>query len=283
MHWLIATGTERHGMRPIASRFACLVLWLGCLATPAFAAEPCGGDFGAWLEGFKQEAAAQGISQHTIQSALGGVTYDPNIISRDHAQGVFRQSFEQFSGRMVPPRLARGARLLQQYGPIFSRIEQQYGVPGAVIVAIWGLETDFGADDGHFPTIRALATLAYDCRRPDKFRGELLAALRIVERGDMSANEMHGAWAGEIGQTQFLPSSYLKFAVDYDGNGRRDLIHSVPDVLASTANYLKAYGWQRGQPWGEGTANFQVLLQWNASQVYSQTVAYFAQRLAAGQ
>ncbi len=269
-------------MRPLIARLVLVVLWLGCIAAPAAAAAPCGGDFGAWLEGFKREAAAQGISQRTIQSALGGVTYDPSIIARDHAQGVFKQSFEQFSGRMVPPRLARARRLLQQYGATFSRIERQFGVPGAVIVAIWGLETDFGANSGRFPTVRALATLAYDCRRPEKFRGELLAALRIVDRGDMSPGEMRGAWAGEIGQTQFLPSSYLKFAVDYDGNGRRDLIRSVPDVLASTANYLKGYGWHRGQPWGEGTANFQVLLQWNSSQVYTKTVAYFAQRLAGG-
>jgi lytic murein transglycosylase len=259
-----------------------LALWLAAFAAPASAA-PCGGDFSTWLQGVKQEAATQGVSQRTIQSALGSVTYDPGIIARDHAQGVFRQSFDQFAGRMVPPRLARGRRLLQQYGAVLSRIEQQYGVPGAVIVAIWGLETDFGADNGHFPTIRSLATLAYDCRRPDKFRGELIAALQIVDRGDMSPSEMRGAWAGEIGQTQFLPSSYLKFAVDYNGDGRRDLIHEVPDVLASTANYLKGYGWQRGQPWGEGTANFQVLLQWNASQVYTKTVAYFAQRLAEGQ
>jgi len=253
------------------------------LAVPAAAAVPCGGDFATWLQGVKQEAAAQGISQRTIESALGGVAYDPVIVARDRAQGVFRQSFQQFAGRMVPPRLARGRRLLQQYRPLFDRIERQFGVPGPVIVAIWGLETDFGADDGRFPTVRALATLAYDCRRAEKFRGELLAALRIVNRGDMSAAQMRGAWAGEIGQTQFLPSSYLKFAVDYDGKGRRDLIHSVPDVLASTANYLKGYGWQRGQPWGEGTANFQVLLQWNSSEVYTETVAYFAEQLAAGQ
>jgi lytic murein transglycosylase len=253
---------------------------LGATAAPALAA-PCGGDFGTWLQGFKQEASAQGVSQRTIQIALDGVTYDPTVIARDHAQGVFHQSFEQFSGRMVPPRLARGARLLKQYSAVFNRIEQQFGVPGPVIVAIWGLETDFGANTGKFPTIRSLATLAYDCRRPDKFRGELLAALQIVNRGDMTAAQMRGAWAGEIGQTQFLPSSYLKYAVDFDGTGRRDLIHSVPDVLASTANYLKSYGWQRGQPWGEGSANFQVLLQWNASEVYTKTVAYFAQRLAA--
>jgi len=269
-------------MRPIPARLILVILWCAFAASSARAAAPCGGDFGMWLEGFKQEAAAQGVSQRAIQSGLAGVTYDPGIITRDHAQGVFKQSFEQFSGRVVPPRLARAQRLLQQYGPTFSRIEQQYGVPGAVIVAIWGLETDFGADNGKFPTIRSLATLAYDCRRPDKFRVELLAALRIVDRGDMAPGDMRGAWAGEIGQTQFLPSSYLKFAVDYDGNGRRDLIHSVPDVLASTANYLKGYGWQRSQPWGEGTSNFQVLLQWNASEVYTKTVAYFAQRLAGG-
>jgi lytic murein transglycosylase len=268
-------------MRTLIIRVMWLVLALGIIPVPAYAAAPCGGDFGTWLQGIKQEAATDGVSQRTIQSALANLTYDPTIIARDHAQGVFQQSFEQFSGRMVPPRLARARLMLQQYGSVFVRIEQQFGVPAPVIVAIWGLETDFGANSGKFPTIRSLATLAYDCRRPDKFRGEVIAALQIIDRGDMSPNDMHGAWAGEIGQTQFLPSSYLKYAVDYDGNGRRDLIRSVPDVLASTANYLKGYGWQRDQPWGEGTANFQVLLQWNASQVYTKTVAYFAQQLAA--
>jgi lytic murein transglycosylase len=283
MRPFIAAAMARTGMSPARPTYW-LLLSLALAAGPAaaLADAPCGGDFDAWLAGVKQEAAGQGISAATIQSALGGVGYDRSIIARDHSQGVFHQSFDEFAGRMVPPRLARGRRMMQQYGPLLGRIERQFGVPGAVIVAIWGLETDFGADNGRFPTIRALATLAYDCRRAEKFRGELLAALQIVQRGDMTAAQMHGAWAGEIGQTQFLPSSYLKFAVDYDGNGRRDLIHSVPDVLASTANYLKGYGWQRGQPWGEGTANFQVLLQWNASQVYTKTVAYFAEQLAAG-
>jgi lytic murein transglycosylase len=270
-------------MRTFTFRVFWPVLCLGLMTVPAAADTPCGGDFSTWLSGFEQEAASQGVSQRTIQSALGGMTYDPTIIARDHAQGVFKQSFEEFSGRMVPPRLARGRRLLAQYHPLFARIEQQFGVPGPVIVAIWGLETDFGAVQGNFPTIRALATLAFDCRRAEKFRAELLDALKIVDRGDMGAAQMHGAWAGEIGQTQFLPSSYLKFAIDYDGNGRRDLIHSVPDVLASTANYLKSYGWQAGKPWDEGSANFQVLLQWNASEVYTKTVAYFADQLAQGQ
>jgi lytic murein transglycosylase len=260
-------------MRQLLAKSMFLLLGVAACVNTASAA-PCGGDFATWLQGVKQEAASHGISQRTIQSALESVAYDPGVIARDHAQGVFRQSFEQFSGRMVPPRMARGRRMMQQYGAVLSRIEQQYGVPGAVIVAIWGLETDFGADNGRFPTIRSLASLAYDCRRPDKFRAELIAALQIVERGDMSPAEMRGAWAGEIGQTQFLPSSYLKYAVG------RDLIRNPTDALASTANYLKGNGWQRGQSWGEGSANFQVLLQWNASQVYTKTVAYFAQQLA---
>jgi lytic murein transglycosylase len=234
--------------------------------------------FPAWLEGVKRDATAVGISPRGI-AALNGVTYDPQVVSRDRRQGVFRQTFEQFSGRMVPPRLARAQQMMQRHGVLLSRIERQFGVPGAVLVAIWGLETDFGADNGRFSTLRALATLAYDCRRPEKFKPELLDALRIVARGDMTPAEMHGAWAGEIGQTQFMPSSYLKFAVDYDGNGRPDLLRSVPDVLASTANYLKGYGWQRGQPYGPGTLNFDVLLQWNKSQVYSKTIAFFADQL----
>jgi lytic murein transglycosylase len=262
-----------------------MVFLSACLLTPAVSAAPadaapCGGDFASWLQGVKQEAAGKGISQATIQSALSGVSYDPGIIARDHAQGVFRQSFDQFAGRMVPPRMARGRRMMLQYASVLSGIEQRYGVPGSVIVAIWGLETDFGADSGHFPTIRALASLAYDCRRPDKFRGELIAALQIVERGDMSPADMRGAWAGEIGQTQFMPSSYIKFAVDFDSNGRRDLIRSAPDVLASTANFLASYGWQRGKGWEPGSANFAVLQQWNKSEVYAKTVGYFATQLA---
>jgi len=269
-------------LRLTASIFG-LALVLGtALAAPALAAT-CGNDgggFAAWLEDFKSQAAAAGISQRGIAAGLAGVVYDRSVISHDRGQKVFRQTFEEFSGRMVPPRLGRGKQMLLRHASTISRMEQQFGVPGAVVVAIWGLETDFGANNGNFPTIRSLATLAYDCRRSDRFRAELLDALRIVDRGLMSPAAMHGAWAGEIGQTQFMPSSYLKFAVDFDGDGRPDLIRSVPDVLASTANYLKGYGWQRGAPWGPGTANFNVLLEWNKSQVYSKTIAYFAQRLA---
>ncbi len=244
-------------------------------------AAPCGtGSFEAWLDDFKGEAAAKGISQAAIASGLSGVTLDKAVLSRDHSQKVFNQSFEEFSGRMVPPRLTRGASLMKQYGSVLGRIEEKYGVPGEVLVAIWGLETDFGVNVGKFPTIRSLATLAYDCRRSDLFKAELMDALRLVERGDLAPSEMRGAWAGEIGQTQFMPSSYIKFAVDFDGNGRRDLLRSAPDVLASTANYLASYGWQRGKDWEPGSANFAVIQQWNKSEVYSKTIAYFASQLA---
>ena len=253
------------------------------LTTPGASAlaASCGtGSFDAWLTEFKNEAAAKGISQAAIASGLSGVTLDQAVLSRDRSQRVFSQSFEEFSGRMVPPRLARGASMMKQYGSVLGRIEQSYGVPGEVLVAIWGLETDFGANIGKFPTIRSLATLAYDCRRSETFRAELMDALRIVERGDLAPSQMRGAWAGELGQTQFMPSSYIKFAVDFDNNGRRDLLHSAPDVLASTANYLAGHGWQRGKGWEPGSANFAVLQQWNKSEVYARTVASFASQLS---
>jgi lytic murein transglycosylase len=255
-------------------------LVLALLAAAPAQAVPCGGgSFEAWLDSFKREAAANGIGPRGL-AALNGVAFDPNVIARDRRQGVFRQTFEEFSARMISAdRMRVGARKLKQYAGTFDRVEQRFGVPGAVITAIWGLETDFGVNQGNFPTIRALASLAFDCRRTDKFQAELMDALRIVERGDLSPAEMRGAWAGEIGQTQFLPSSYLKFAVDFDGNGKRDLIHSAPDVLASTANYLQGYGWKRDQPWDPGTGNFDVLREWNKSEVYSKTVAEFARRL----
>ena len=253
---------------------------LAITGTPVLAASCGTGSFETWLNDLKTEAAAKGISQAAIAAGLNGVTLDQAVLSRDRSQKVFNQSFEEFSGRMVPPRLVRGANMMKQYGSLLSRIEQSYGVPGEVVVAIWGLETDFGVNIGKFSTIRSLATLAFDCRRAETFRAELLDALRIVERGDLAPTEMRGAWAGEIGQTQFMPSSYLKFAVDFDGNGRRDLLRSAPDVLASTANFLAGHGWQRGKGWEPGSANFAVIQEWNKSEVYARTIAYFADQLA---
>ena len=265
-------------------RFAAMLAALLTLAAAPAAAgckDPAG--FPAWLDQVKQEAIAKGISARVVDESLDGVSFDPSIVRKDHGQAVFRQTFEQFSNRMVPPRLGRARSLRQRYAPIFARIEQQYGVSAPILLAIWGLETDFGAVTGNVPTIRAVATLAYDCRRSEMFRAELFDALRLVQRGDGTAATMRGAWAGELGQTQFMPSSYLKYAVDFDGNGRRDLIHSVPDVLASTANFLKNHGWQRGAGWAPGQPNFAAIQEWNKSAVYSKTIAYFATRLAEGQ
>jgi lytic murein transglycosylase len=269
-------------MRTRTGLFFCIALIVGFLpvltATAATCRDPAG--FDAWLDGMRQEAAAAGIPASAVDEGLDGVTYDPEVVARDHGQRVFRQSFEEFAGRMVNAyRLHRGAALLRQYAGTFARIEQQYGVPGAVIVAIWGLETDFGAVRGDFPTIRSVATLAYDCRRSEMFQAELLDALRLVARGDLSPGEMRGAWAGELGQTQFMPSAYVKFAVDFEGSGRADLIHNVPDVLASTANFLRSYGWQRGAGWQPGEPNFAVIKQWNKADVYARTIALFAAKL----
>jgi len=237
------------------------------------------GTFEDWMVGFRAEAASQGIKPEVIAASLNGVTYDQRVYHADRGQGVFRQTFEEFSGRMISKyRVTKGTSLLKQHAALLARVEKEFGVPGPILVAIWGLETDFGANIGNFAAIRALATLAYDCRRSVLFRGELLDALRIVQRGDLKPDAMKGAWAGELGQTQFLPSVYLKYAVDYGGG--RDLLHSAPDVLASTANYLKGFGWKPGQGWEPGQPNFETILLWNKAQVYARTVAAFATRLA---
>jgi lytic murein transglycosylase len=227
-------------------------LVIGATATPAGAAT-CGNNgsgFDAWLADFQRQAMAQGISRQTVQSALSGVSYDPSVVRADRAQGVFAQDFLTFAGRMVNNyRLQHGARNLKKYSDTFARIEREFGVPAEVITSFWALETDFGANIGKGSTLTSLATLAWDCRRPELFRGELMAALRIVERGDLRPDQMVGPWAGEMGQTQFLPSHYDQYGVDFDGDGRRDLLRSTPDALASSANLLKAHGWRRGEPW----------------------------------
>jgi lytic murein transglycosylase len=254
---------------------------LGVLPGMAAACSNDGSGFAGWLEQFKAKAASQGISARTIASSLDGVTYDRKVINLDRGQRSFKLGFEQFYARRVSGgMIARGRSLMKTHGATLQRIESRFGVPGPVLIAIWGLETSYGADSGKMPILRSLATLAYDCRRSEFFQNELMHALRIVERGDMSASQLRGGWAGEIGQTQFLSSSYDKFAVDFDGNGRRDLIHSVPDMLASTANFLKAHGWRSGQGWGPGSANYGVIQEWNKAEVYVKTISVMADKLS---
>lgn len=252
-------------------------------ATPVIAAD-CGNDaagFEAWLTRFKQTATAQGISQATLSSALNGITYDPTVIRLDRSQRSFKLSFEQFYARRVSSSLInRGRGLMRTHRATFDRIEKRFGVPAPVIIAIWGLETNYGADtSGKYSVVRSIATLAYDCRRSGFFTPHLVDTLRIIQRGDLSLAQLRGGWAGEIGHTQFMPSNYWKYAVDFDGDGRRDLDRSVPDMLASTANFLKSHGWQTGQGWGPGTANYAVIKEWNKAEVYQRTIAVMATKL----
>lgn len=224
-----------------------------CMLTGAAAAPaPCrtGGSFEIWLARFKDEAAAQGISRGAIAQASPYLVYDQRIVNIDRGQRFFAQTFLQFSDKVLPAsRIQNGAAMIHKYPQIFAKAEQQYGVPAPVIVAFWGLESDFGTNMGNDHAIKSLTTLAYDCRRADMFRGHLFDALRLIEKGDLTAPEMIGSWAGELGQTQMMPSEYIKYAVDYDGDGKRNLLRSQPDVIGSTANYLVSLGWKRGEPW----------------------------------
>jgi lytic murein transglycosylase len=208
------------------------------------------GDFGRWLDGFRKEAVAQGISQRTLSAAAPYLTLDQNIIWTDRGQRFFAQSFLEFSDKLASRnRQQSGAAQVQRHKALFARAEQQYGVPPEVITAFWALESDFGSGMGNKPVLRSLATLAYDCRRSEMFRGELLAALKIIDRGDLQPEEMIGSWAGELGQTQFLPTHYLNHAVDWDGDGRRNLLRSPADVIGSSAAFIKSLGWEAGKPW----------------------------------
>ena len=237
-----------------ASLLGALVGALLALApTPASAQDPnCRntGSFDRWLADFKKEAAAQGISAAAINAASPYLVLDQRIIGIDRGQRFFSQNFLEFSDKMLAgSRLPSGVAQIKKYQPVFAREEKEFGVPAAVITGFWGLESDFGSGQGNYQALKSLATLAYDCRRSDMFRGHLFDALRMIERGDLRPEEMIGSWAGELGQTQMMPSEYYRDAVIYDGSGRRDLIHSAPNVIGSTGKYLVYLGWKRGEPW----------------------------------
>src|ERR1700722_7604324 len=235
--------------------------------------------FNEWLTSFKDVAIRDGISPQVVDSALNGVTFDASVAAHDRGQN-FGSNFEAFSARHVTPaRIKKGKMMMLAYAEPLERIEQRYGVPGPVIVAIWGLETDFGAGLGSYSTLSALATLAYDCRRAQIYRAELIDALMLVQRGLLRPSQ-RGAWAGEIGQTQFMPSAYLKYAVNAQGGGGGDIISSPADALASTANFLRSKGWSPGAGWDEGQPNFAALLQWNSAPVYAKTLGLFADKIA---
>jgi len=236
----------------------------GCASTPSVEPTPMPAEsveidhdqkFARWVAAFSTSARAAGISEATLHTAFDTVRFVPSAIASDQAQPEFtRAIWDYLDSAVSPQRIARGAARLQQLrsatqGDI-DAIAARYGVPAEVLVAIWGIESNFGSFVGDIPTIDALATLGFEGRREEWARGQLLAALRILQSGDIDRAQMVGSWAGAMGQTQFLPSAFLAFAVDADGDGRRDIWGSVPDVMASTANFLARSGWQAGQPWG---------------------------------
>src|SRR5262249_4732253 len=224
-------------------------------AAPSSRAASChnGASFDKFLAELKQRAVSEGVSQRTISEASPYLVYNQGIVNRDRGQRVFGQLFTEFAGRMAANyRMQQGQARIRTYAAAFARAEKEYGVPPAVIAAFWGLESDFGANMGHLQVLPSLVSLAYDCRRSERFQNETIAALKIIDRGDLAADEMIGSWAGELGQTQFLPTHYYTYAVDYDGDGRRNLLDSAPDVIGSTANYIATgLKWRRGEPWLE--------------------------------
>ncbi len=222
------------------------------LAGNAYAqtAPACGGDFNAFLQGVKAEALTRGVVADVVDRALAGAVIDQKVLSRDRAQGVFRQTFLEFSKRTVSQaRLDIGRKKLKDLASVFARAEQEFGVPGPIIAAFWAMETDFGAVQGDFNTRNALVTLSHDCRRPELFRKQLLAAIEMVGHGDLDPNGTTGAWAGEIGQVQMLPKDIIEFGVDGDGDGHVNVKQSAADAILTAAKFIQHLGFTKGQPW----------------------------------
>ncbi len=212
-------------------------------------------DFATWLEALKAEATAAGIRAEILEEAFAGVEPLPRVIELDRSQPEFTTTFADYIGKRVnEQRISRGKELLAEHAKVLDRVRAKYGVPPRFIVALWGLETNYGGYTGGFSVIAALATLAHDGRRSAYFREQLLAALRILDEGHITADAMQGSWAGAMGQSQFMPTSFTNYAVDFDGDGRRDIWGTHADVFASAANYLKQSGWRSGEIWGRRVA-----------------------------
>ena len=245
---------SRIGMKP--ARMAAIVALAGALMAGSAVAQEDGAEsFTQWREGVRKEALSLGISAATFEAAFADVEPIPRIIELDRSQPEVTLSFAQYVERVVPEsRVAKGRKLLAEHRDLLEPIGREYGVPPRFIVALWGIETNFGQYLGGFPVIAALATLAYDGRRSAYFRQELLNALRILEDGHITTDAMMGSWAGAMGQSQFMPSSFVRYAVDHDGDGKRDIWGTQGDVFASAANYLAQAGWRAGETWGRHVA-----------------------------
>lgn len=212
---------------------------------------PVHADFDKFLKNFRAEAVTAGVSAAVADAALGNVSYDPKIIELDRKQPEKRKKFSTYlAGAVTEKRVTTGQEYQVQYGPLLQEISEKYHVPQEIILALWGMETSYGENMGGFQTIDALATLAYDGRRAAFFHQELIAALYILQEENMAAEGLEGSWAGAMGQCQFMPSTYLKYAVDYDKNGHADIWNSTSDAFASIANYLHGLGWNPQEIWG---------------------------------
>jgi membrane-bound lytic murein transglycosylase B len=231
---------------------------------PAAVASAPDASFLAWLETARQDALKRGITSATVNSALGDIAPIPRVIELDNRQPEFTNTFTRYLNNAVTEaRVADGRAMMRKHAALLAELEREYGVPGRFLVAFWGLETNFGRGQGDYPVVNALATLAYDGRRGAFFREEMFNAMTILDRGHISLAKMKGSWAGAMGQTQFMPSTFLKYAVDEDKNGHIDIWGSTTDALGSGANYLKALGWDGARTWGrevELPANFDVNL-----------------------
>lgn len=256
----------------LGAHFLALCIFFIALGQSAFA----GQGFDQWLNNFKQEAIQKGISQETLDSALGDIKPIQRVIELDRKQPEGTMTFAEYKRKVISQsRIDKGRALLKQHRTELDRAAKKYGVPPQYIVALWGIETSYGENTGGFSVIAALATLAYDGRRSAFFRSELLDALKIIDDGHITPETMRGSWAGAMGQNQFMPSSFHRFAVDGNGDGKRDIWASLPDVFASTANYLGTSGWKNSEKWGEsveltqeipesitGIKNKKTLQQW---------------------
>ncbi|MBF0323731.1 MAG: lytic murein transglycosylase [Alphaproteobacteria bacterium] len=217
---------------------------------PAMAQEPAR-DFQTWLKEVERDALAQGIKAETVETALTGIQHIDKVVELDRRQPEFTITYQQYIDRVLTPsKIERGRKLLAEHRAVLSEIELRYHVQPKYVVALWGIETDFGRVTGGYPVVSALATLGFDGRRSAYFRGELMNALKILDEGHIAPSAMLGSWAGAMGQCQFMPSSFLRFAEDWDGDGRRDIWGTKPDVFASASNYLLRSGWNGDETWG---------------------------------
>lgn len=235
---------------PRAPRWA--LSWVACVATSCAAATPVDDDaLGRCLAEFQPQAQREGVARATFEQLTASLKADPSLLELLDNQPEFKTPIWDYLAALVDDeRIADGRAMLAQWQSQLAEVERRFGVDPATVVAVWGVESNFGRHFGKRPIIASLATLSCFGRRQAFFRGELLAAMKIVQRGDVAAQDMVGSWAGAFGHTQFMPSTYLRLAVDFDGDGRRDLVGNVPDALASTANFLARAGWRPGQPWG---------------------------------